>query len=153
MKPGGQLDDAIRAVTNLERESSASNVDRVVRGAESIEATLGKLDRAKDNDRTALEIARNWPRCASALRETLRVLRELEQSQFLADKGPDRCKDAETALRQLIDGYLRDQRCPVASPESSVRRKSGARSELGDAAVVAHDPEPGRRDRVRVTVP
>ena len=101
-----QLDDAARAVDDLERDSTEYDVETAVRATNAVQAQLDKLTSAQGNDKKAGEMVRNWPRYVSALRETLSKLRTLKQGQFLVDKAPTSCKDSQDRLSETIKRIL-----------------------------------------------
>ena len=101
-----QLDDAARAVDDLERDSTEYDVETAVKAAEAVQTQLDKLAYAKGDDKRANEMVRNWPRYNSALRETLNKLRALKQGQFLVDKAPTSCKDSQDRLSETIKRIL-----------------------------------------------
>jgi hypothetical protein len=97
-----QLDEAQRAVEDLERDSNESRIDGALRAADGLQSYIDKLNNAKGDDRKAREIASNWPRYISAFREAMRYLRTLKQAQFIVDKAPAVCKEAEERLNEVI---------------------------------------------------
>lgn len=97
-----QLDDASRAVDDLDRDSNEYDVETAVRAAAAVQAQLDKLTYAKGDDRKANEMVRNWPRYVSALNETLTKTRALKQGQFIVDKAPASCKDSQDRLSEVI---------------------------------------------------
>jgi rubrerythrin len=97
-----QLDDAARAVDDLDRDSTEYDVETAVRATDALQAQLDKLTYAKGDDRKANEMVRNWPRYISALRETLNRLRSLKQGQFIVNKAPGACKDSQDRLSETI---------------------------------------------------
>lgn len=109
-----QLDDASRAVDDLDRDSTEYDVETAVRAADAVQAQLDKLGYAKGDDRKANEMVRNWPRFNSALKETLAKLRSLKQGQFIVDKAPTSCKDSQDRLseviKRIVDARDHDQR-------------------------------------------
>jgi hypothetical protein len=134
-----QLDEAARAVDDLERDSTEYDVETAVRAADALQAQLDKLAYAKGDDRKANEMVRSWPRYVSALRETLNKLRSLKQGQFIVDKAPGSCKDSHDRLsetiKRIVDARDHDSRDQIPL----VARNLGKTIEEKLQAAAQHD--------------
>jgi C4-type Zn-finger protein len=117
-----RLDEAARLLDDLHGDSSDSDVESAIRKADELASLLDKLRNAKGDDRTANEMANNWPRFISAYRESTKTMKDLKQGQFLVDKGPQFCKDSEDKLRETIRGYV-DRKDPKGIKELPLKAK------------------------------
>jgi uncharacterized protein YukE len=90
----------------LAGDSDDSDIRRAESKLEEVDRALDQLDRIRGNDSEARRRVETWKNLVRAAREALRHLRTLKQAQFLADRAPERCKETNDRLRQLIRDYV-----------------------------------------------
>lgn len=136
-----QLSEMASNLDGLASDSDDSDIRGAERKADDIEKLLEQLDRIKGNDgeaRRRLETGKNLVR---AVREAMRHLRTLKQSQFLSDRAPEKCRDASSALREFIRGFL-DKRRTEGTRQIPLRARAlGEPIKVGLAKTDEHHPQ------------
>lgn len=118
----GQLGELASSLDGLVGDSSDSDINTAEQKLTEVERLLEQLDRIKGNDGEAKRRVETWRNIVRAGREALKHLRVLKQAQFLADKAPEKCRDATTRLTELIRSYS-DERDEDAADQLKLRAR------------------------------
>ena len=97
-----QLVEIAGYLDRLDGDSSDGDLGYAESKLGELERQLDQLDRIRGNDgeaRRRVETCRNITRAA---RESWKQLRVLKQAQFLADRAPEKCREAGDRLQALI---------------------------------------------------
>lgn len=101
----GQLNEMASALNDLEGDSSTSDLDAADRKADELSRNVDQLDRIRGQDseaRRRVEVYRNNLRSYQQASQHLRVLK---QAQFIIDRAPEKCGEAERNLDDFIRKY------------------------------------------------
>jgi hypothetical protein len=120
-----QLAEIAAYLNDLEADSNASDIDYAERKADDLERNIDQLDRIKGQDgeaRSRVELYRNILR---SFRDATKQLRTLKQGQFLVDRAPEKCSEAQHRLIEQINGY-KDRRDSKGVKEIPLRARAAA---------------------------
>ena len=101
-----QLVEIAAFLDRLDGDSSDSDLASAESKLGELERQLDQLDRIRGNDGEARRRVETWRNVARAAREAWKQLRTLKQAQFLADKAPEKCKEADARLQGLIRDHV-----------------------------------------------
>ena len=101
-----QLGELAAYLDRLEGDTSDADVTSAQGKLSEVERLLDQLDRVKGNDGEAKRRVEVGRASARAAREALPHLRTLKQGQFLADRAPEKCREARARLDELIRGFV-----------------------------------------------
>lgn len=101
----GQLSEIASYLNDLEGDSGTSDIDSAERKADELSRNVEQLDRIRGQDgeaRRRVELYRNILRAFS---EAVKHLRILKQGQFIVDRAPEKCGEAERKLSDTVRKY------------------------------------------------
>lgn len=90
----------------LQGDSNASDIDQARRKLEELERMTEQLDRIRGNDDEAKKRVDQWRANIAAGRQGLDHLKVLKDSQFLADRAPEKCRETGDRLKEVIRGFV-----------------------------------------------
>jgi polyhydroxyalkanoate synthesis regulator phasin/phosphopantetheine adenylyltransferase len=100
-----QLGEIAGALDRLESDSSDSDINTAESKLGELERNLDQLDRVKGNDAEAKRRLDLYRERARSAREAWTKLRVLKLAQFAADLAPQKCRELEARLDEIIKGY------------------------------------------------
>ena len=118
-----QLTDMASAIDGLAGDSDASDIQRARGYVDEIQRLIEQLDRIRGNDDEARKRVEAWRNNVTGGRAGLDQLKILKDAQFLADRAPEKCREATERLRELIRKYL-DEREENAVDQLKLRARS-----------------------------
>jgi hypothetical protein len=104
------LGEAASYLSGIAGRSGLSELDNAVGLSDQLLATLETLKNARGEDEKAKRISDAWPDKVKEYRRAVEVLRLAKAQQFVIDRAPEVCKNADAELGALIQKY-------VGSPE------------------------------------
>ncbi len=106
-----EMDEAVEDIAQLlvgfEDDRDAQSLRNVKRISARIKLQIRELRRLAEEDKLAIERAKEWPAATMALESSIETLEEMKDVQFLADDLPGRCAKASGRLRSKITDYTR----------------------------------------------
>lgn len=124
-----ELDKQLAALTaalgGVAADSAVGSLDRASAAVTELGRGVETLGRTATTDPTTKVIVDKWPELVKQANEALAQLRVLKEAQRLADKAPEKCKETDQRLDELIKGYL-DRRDPKGVREIPLRARGFA---------------------------
>jgi hypothetical protein len=100
------LADAASYLSGVAGRSGMSELDNAVGLADQLLATLDVLKNASGEDRKAKEMSSKWPDKVKEYRRAVEALRLAKAQQFVIDRAPEVCKNADAELSALVQKYV-----------------------------------------------
>lgn len=114
-----EVAETVPLVTDVEADSSDSDVKSAARNADDMKRLLDRLRSAQGEDKRAKEIAEKWPREVDAMNTALMMVDDMKDLQTLTDRAPERCKTEDEKIVRAADAL---ERLDAESDLSSVER-------------------------------
>ena len=97
-----QLDEMSRLVSGVERNSSGSEVQSAINGADAIASSIDRMKDLAGTEPGARAIVEKWPEYVRTFKEAANLLIKMKEREYLVDHAHDRCQAAEQELLDLI---------------------------------------------------
>ncbi len=99
------LEQAASYLSGVAGRSGMSELDNAVGLADQLLSTIDTLKSARGEDDKAKRISDSWPDKVKEYRRAVEVLRLAKAQQFVIDRAPEVCKNAEQELSALVQKY------------------------------------------------